>query len=136
MPSLLLALLCDDVRIENNGKQILIGLFDKFNVVDFARPLPTFHIFMKVGLESPTPVEMVIRIASLQGDFGSTLSGQLQPDQNLDAATERYVATIDLSINGIRVPRPGRYYVAITIGTTELQAVSFFVAPITPPTVQ
>ena len=53
MPQLLLCTLCDDVRFELGNKHTLVGLFDTFNVADFAQPLPPFRVFARFALDAP-----------------------------------------------------------------------------------
>ena len=43
-PSLLFSVICDDVRREDNGKFILIGLFEAIGVKQFPAIHPTFYV--------------------------------------------------------------------------------------------
>jgi len=44
LPTLLFSILCDDVRREDNGKFILIGLFETVGVVSFPALHPTLYV--------------------------------------------------------------------------------------------
>jgi hypothetical protein len=116
---ILLAVLCDDVRHEVNGMVSLMGIFDTFNVAAYTAPLPPFHIFAKVGVQNEGTHPVTLRIRSEEGDFNSELGGQMLT-QARDELTERYVSNIDLAINGMTIPRPGRYQVVFVWTATSL----------------
>jgi hypothetical protein len=129
---ILLAVLCDDVRHEVGGKVSLMGVFDTFNVAAYTAPLPPFHIFAKVGVLNEGTHAVTLRIRSEEGDFNSELAGQMVT-QGLDEVTGRYVSNIDLAINGMTIPRPGRYQVAFEVDGRELAACGFIARTATPP---
>lgn len=129
---ILLAVLCDDVRHELGGKVSLMGIFDTFNVAAYTSPLPPFHIFAKVGVSNEGRHSVTLRIRSEEGDFHSELAGQMLT-QGRDEVTERYVSNIDLAINGMAIPRPGRYQVAFEIDGRELAACAFVARTTAPP---
>jgi len=76
LPDLQLALICDDVRQENNGKFILIGLFDSI----MAQHLPLAYPRLFV----------VTRWCSGAGDFEQR-TRLLQPDQHTPVAEGRAI---------------------------------------------
>jgi hypothetical protein len=135
MPTLLLCTLCDDVRIEQSGKHMLIGLFDRFTVGDFARTLPNFHVFAKIGVDDEGQYPVSVRLASHEGDFDVELQGQLNARLRSEA-TDLFEAVLDLCVTGLRVPRPGRYHVRLTVDGRELGGCAFVVDAAVPPTVQ
>jgi hypothetical protein len=132
---ILLAVLCDDVRHEVNGKVSLMGIFDTFNVAAYTAPLPTFHIFAKVGVLNEGTHPVTLRIRSEAGDFNNELAGQMLT-QTLDEVSGRYVSNIDLAINGMTLPRPGRYQVSFVVDSQELAACGFIARTATPPKLQ
>jgi hypothetical protein len=134
-PQILLAVLCDDVRHEINGKVSLMGIFDTFNVAAYTAPLPPFHIFAKVGVASEGTHSVTLRIRSEEGDFNTELAGQMLT-QGRDELTERYVSNIDLALTGMTIPRPGRYQVAFVVDGQELAACGFIARTATPPKLQ
>ena len=129
---ILLAVLCDDVRHEVGGKVSLMGIFDTFNVAAYTAPLPSFHIFAKVGVHKEGTHSVTLRIRSQEGDFNTELAGQMIT-QGRDELTESYVSNIDLAINGMTIPRPGRYQVAFEVDGRELAACGFIARTATPP---
>jgi hypothetical protein len=134
-PEILLAVLCDDVRHEMSGKVSLMGIFDTFNVAVYTAPLPSFHIFAKFGVVNEGAHPVTMRIRSEEGDFKTELAGQVLT-QALDELTERYVCSIDLTINGLTLPRPGRYQVTFAVDGEELAACGFLARTVTPPKLQ
>jgi hypothetical protein len=123
-PEILLAALCDDVRHEVSGKVSLMGIFDTFNVGAYTAPLPSFHIFAKLGVDSEGTHSVTLRIRSDEGDFNTEIQGQMLT-QGRDELTQRYVSNVDLAINGMTIPRPGKYQVVFEVDGQELAACGF-----------
>ncbi len=134
-PEILLAALCDDVRHELSGKVSLMGIFDTFNVAAYTAPLPSFHIFAKLGVESEGTHSVTLRIRSEEGDFNTELQGQMLT-QGRDELTQRYVSNVDLAINGMTIPRPGKYQVTFVVDGYELAACGFIARTAAPPQLQ
>jgi hypothetical protein len=132
---ILLAVLCDDVRHELSGKVSLMGIFDSFNVSAYTAPLPSFHIFAKLGVLSEGTHSVTLRILSDEGDFNTELAGQMLT-QGRDEFSGRYLSNIDLAINGMTIPRPGRYLVKFVVDGQELTACGFLARTATPPKLQ
>jgi hypothetical protein len=134
-PEILLAALCDDVRHEVSGKVSLMGIFDTFNVAAFTAPLPSFHIFAKIGVAAEGSHPVTLRIRSEEGDFRTELAGQMMT-QGRDELSGCYVANIDLAINGMSIPRPGKYQVIFEVDGHELGAGGFVARTAAPPRLQ
>ena len=135
MPRLLLAVVCDDVRIEAGHKHSLMGLFDTFSVADFAQPLPIFHVFARVALDDTSAHDIVMHLHSDAGDFQIQVPVRVQA-HGRDEASGCYVATLNVALNGIRVPRPGTYHIGFTVSGSELGGPSLLVRANQPPTLQ
>jgi len=123
-PDVLLAALCDDVRHELSGKVSLMGIFDTFNVAAYTAPLPAFHIFAKIGVETEGTHPVTLRIRSEEGDFKAELQGQMLA-QARDELTELYLSNMDLAINGMTIPRPGKYQIILVVDGYELTVGAF-----------
>ncbi|HZY60255.1 MAG TPA: hypothetical protein VFE56_10860 [Candidatus Binataceae bacterium] len=134
-PEILLAVLCDDVRHELSGKVSLMGIFDTFNVAAYTAPLPPFHIFAKLGVENEGTHSVTLRIRSEEGDFNTEVQGQMLA-QARDELTGRYVSNVDLALNGMMIPRPGKYRVMFVVDGYELVACGFVARTATPPQLQ
>jgi hypothetical protein len=134
-PEIILAVLCDDVRHELSGKLSLMGIFDTFNVAAYTAPLPQFHIFAKIGVLSEGTHPVTLRIHSEEGGFNSELAGQMLT-QTRDELTESFISNIDLAINGMTIPRPGRYCVTFVVDGQELVACRFMARTATPAKLQ
>jgi len=134
-PEILLVALCDDVRHELSGKVSLMGIFDTFNVAAYTAPLPSFHIFAKLGVESEGTHSVTLRIGSEEGDFNTEIQGQMLT-QGRDELTQRYVSNVDLAINGMTIPRPGKYQVTFVVDGYELAACGFIARTAAPPQLQ
>ena len=135
MPRLLLSVVCDDVRVEVGHKHSLMGLFDTFNLADFTQPLPPFHVFARIAVEDNDPHDVMMELQSHEGDFRIQVPARVQA-LGPDAATDLYLATVNIVLNGIRVPRPGAYHIAFRVDGEELAGPSFVVRAAQPPTLQ
>ncbi len=135
MPRLTLCTLCDDVRFEVGNKHTLVGLFDTFNVADFARPLPPFRIFARIGLEQAGIHPLVVRLASAEGNFRVEMAGQLDA-RAPNEVSGLFEAVFTVGLNTLRLPRAGRYEVQFVVGGQEIGGCAFLARSSTPPTLQ
>ena len=110
-PDLQAALLCDDVRQENNGKFILIGLFDAIFAPQWPLRYPRLFI--------------VTRWCSGSGQF-TQRTRLLRPDQKTSVVTgqpirfqlqgpEMLVTNIEVFFN-LEFPAAGVYWVEVLLG--------------------
>jgi hypothetical protein len=123
MSQLLFCTLCDDVRFELGNKHTLVGLFDTFNVADFAQPLPAFRVFARFALDSPGSHPVGLCIVNADGDTPSEVSG-------------RFESVFAATLAALRVPRPGRYELRLSVNGEELGGCAFLAIPATSPTLQ
>lgn len=119
MPRLFLCTLCDDVRFEVGGKHTLIGLFDTFNVADFAQALPRFRLFARIGLEQPGAHPLTLRITDAEGAFHQELTGTLEA-RTPSEVSGLHDTVFTATIAHLHVPRPGRYLFELSIDGTTL----------------
>jgi len=127
MPSVLLAVLCDDVREEMRGKISLMGIFGQFMVSDFSKPLPRFRLFAKIGFESEGNHPFTVRLRSAQGENIFEFRGMARVNQE-DELTSLFMANLNLAFDDLKLPRPGIYELALaykeqTFHVVPLQAV-------------
>ena len=108
MPSVLLALLCDDVRDEMRGKFSLMGIFSQFMVSDFSKPLPRFRLFAKLGFEDEGNHPFTVRLRTGEGQNIFEFRGSVNVRQE-DEVTSLYVANLNLAFDDLKLPRPGIY---------------------------
>lgn len=134
-PEVILAALCDDVRHEISGKVSLMGIFDTFNVAAYNAPLPSFHIFAKISVETEGTHPVTSRIRSEEAGFNAELQGQIMA-QLRDELTQRYICNMDLAVNGMTIPRPGKYQVVIIVDGYELIIAGFLARTAAPPKLQ
>jgi uncharacterized protein DUF6941 len=135
VPRLLLSVLCDDVRVEVGHKHSLMGLFDTFNLADFTQPLPPFHVFARIAVEDNDPHDVTMELHSHEEDFRFQVPARVQA-LGRDAATDLNLATVNIGLSGIRVPRPGTYHIVFRVDGEELSGPSFVVRATQPPTLQ
>lgn len=135
MPQLLLCTLCDDVRFEVGNKHTLVGLFDTFNVSDFAQPLPPFRVFARLAVDAPGTHKVLLRIQHVETDFRVEVTGRVDARQPSEV-TGRFEAIFSATLPAIRLPGPGRYDVRFTIGGSDIGGCAFLVHEMTPPLLQ
>jgi len=115
MPKVFIAVLCDDVRHEFNNKFSLMGIFSRWNVVDFTKPLPPFHVFARIGFEAEGdhPIEVELRTA--EGERRFLMQGVAHLEGK-DEVTDLYLTNIEFKLENLMIPRPGNYEFAIRSG--------------------
>jgi hypothetical protein len=123
----MVALLCDDIRSEVRGKVSLMGLFDNFTVSDLNKPLPSFRIYARLGVEKPGEHAVRLQIISEAKDFRFELPGKLSA-RDPSAASGLCEAPLTLGIRGLQVPRVGRYQIRFVVDGLELEGPWFSVS--------
>ena len=112
MAKLFLATLCDDVREEKSGKFSLMGLFDRFLVVDFRAPLPTFWLFAQVGCDTEGEHTLTVEFRRVEGT--SVMRAELKHQANgKNSITGLCQANINLRLEQLTIPGPGAYEFAL-----------------------
>lgn len=107
-PNLQFSVVCDDVRRENNGKFMLLGIFEAIN----AREFPARHYTMFVAnrwCKGEGSFAQKIRIISAK-DKALVFQTEDQPFQLTDIDTHH---TIISKFNNLLFPEPGKYWVEI-----------------------
>jgi hypothetical protein len=135
MPQLLLCTLCDDVRFELGNKHTLVGLFDTFNVADFAQPLPPFRVFARFALDAPGSHEIRLQILSAEEDFRVEVTGRLEARAPSEVSG-RFESIFAATLAALRVPRPGRYEVRLTVGGHDVGGCAFLALGVAKQTLQ
>ena len=135
MPQLLLCTLCDDVRFELGNKHTLVGLFDTFNVGDFAQPLPAFRVFARVALDTPGSHPVTLTVTNADDDLRVEVAGRLEARAPSEVSG-RFEAVFAATLTALRVPRPGRYDVRLSVGGQDLGGCAFLAVAAGRPTLQ
>ncbi len=135
MPQLLLCTLCDDVRFELGNKHTLVGLFDTFNVADFAQPLAPFRVFARFALDAPGTHEIKLQISSAEEDFRVEVTGRLEARAPSEVSG-RFESIFAATLAALRLPRPGRYEVRLTVGGHDVGGCAFLALGVAKQTLQ
>ena len=135
MAQLLVCMLCDDVRFELGNKHTLVGLFDTFNVADFAHALPPFRVFARFALDTPGVHPVGLRIVNAEGDFRVEVSGHLEA-RTPSEVSGRFESVFAATLAALRVPRPGRYEIQLSVDGREVGGCAFLAVSIRQPTLQ
>src|SRR5262249_20307054 len=117
MPQLLLCTLCDDVRFELGNKHTLVGLFDTFNVADFA--LPPLRVFARFAVHTRGGHEVKLQIVNAEGDFRVEVVGRLEARAPSEVSG-RFESIFAATLAALRLPRPGRYEIRLSVGDEDL----------------
>jgi len=110
-PNLQFSVLCDDLRREDNGKFMLIGLFEAIN----ARKFPaTHHALFVVNrwCKGEGHFTQKIRIVN-PGDSSIVFQTDDQPFELKDID---YHHTLISKVNNITFKAPGKYWVEVLLG--------------------
>lgn len=127
MAKLFLATLCDDVREEKSGKFSLMGLFDRFVVSDFRKPLPTFWLFVQIGCDAEGEHDLTVELrqvggaALLRADLKHGIAGK-------SSITGLCHANVNLRLEHVTVPGTGIFEFTLSsdgeeIGTLPVEVV-------------
>jgi hypothetical protein len=108
MTKIILAALCDDVRVEERNRHSLMGIFSQFNVNDFSSPLPPFCIYAIIGFDIAGSHSISILFRRVEGQpiFRAESNHDISVQ---DAATLQFHAMTNLRLNNLTLPGPGRY---------------------------
>src|SRR5262249_43746226 len=135
MAELLFCTLCDDVRFEMGNKHTLVGLFDTFNVADFAQPLPPFRIFARFALDTSGSHPVGLTISNADGDFRVEVTGRLEARAPSEVSG-RFESVFAATLPALRVPRPGRYEVRLSVDGHDVGGTAFLAIGLAKQTLQ
>jgi hypothetical protein len=135
MPRVIIQALCDDIRHEVNNKVSLMGIFENFNVNDFTKGLPPFHVYAKVGFETNAPVPLQLELRSVEGQriFVIEANANLGVEPAPDGL---YYTNFDSMLQNLKLPRPGVYEFVIRANNQSIGLIHFTASVQTPPLVQ
>ncbi|MCM8782568.1 MAG: hypothetical protein NC828_05930 [Candidatus Omnitrophica bacterium] len=108
-PSLLFSVMCDDVRREENGKFILIGLFEAIGATNFPVMHPTLYI-MNCWCSGLGTFKQKTRIVNKDG---ATLAEDRETVFSLKDLKSKY--RVIARFNNLRFERPDEYAVEIML---------------------
>lgn len=130
MAHLVYGLLCDQIRIEaGTNKHILIGVFDRFNVRDFAEPLPPFAVFGRVIFEEyGKPYGLDIGVKPIDGDYLATITGSvtITPSGETETVYAGPNLYLNFSMQGLKIPRPGHYAIVVIVDGDPVGQIEFY----------
>ncbi len=135
MGQLIFCTLCDDVRFELGNKHTLVGLFDTFNVADFAQPLPPFRVFARFALDTPGSHPVSLRIENAEGDFRVEVVGRLEA-RTPSEVSGRFESVFAATLASLRVPRPGRFELRLSVDGQDVGGCAFLALASASPTLQ
>ena len=124
-----LAVICDDVRREINNKCSLIGIFTAFNITDFTKPVPRFHLFARLEFEKLGKSVVSVELKSAEGKqlLGLQANVEIQATgkEPLNRAPNPLTSDLDLVLENLKLPGPGEFEVVWKDGTNILTILTF-----------
>jgi hypothetical protein len=116
-------MVCDDVRHEANGKELLIGVYND-SIIAKGAPLrfPTFHIRLSLYLSNETPKPFSF---TLQDPDDKAL---MHVENRLPETISKEQTILDFAAYGIVLEKTGRYSIRFGVGDekeTEIGAFTF-----------
>jgi hypothetical protein len=108
-PALLYSVLCDDVRREDNGKFILLGLFETVG----AREFPAVHPVLFVVNGWIGGVGTFRQYSRILDPTGTELARDQETAFELSTLKSRH--SVIARFNNLELPRPGEYAVEILL---------------------
>lgn len=108
-PDLQFSVLCDDVRREDNGKLMLIGLFEMVGGVAYPMTYPSLHV---VNRWCNGEGEYTQRVRIVSNDNITIVETQDSPIQLRDMMMNVTAVSI---VRGMVLPKPGKYWVEVLL---------------------
>ena len=110
-PNLQFSVVCDDVKREDNGKFLLLGLFEAISAKKFPATHPTLFI-MDRWCKGEGKFSQKLRIVNSK-DRAIVFQTDDQPFELSDIDAHH---TLISKVNNIVFPSPGKYWVEILLG--------------------
>ena len=108
-PDLQFSVLCDDVRREDNGKLILIGLFEMVGGPQYPMTYPSLHVVNR-WCNGEGDYRQKVRLVS--GENITIVETQESPVQLRDVMGNVTAVSI---FRNIVLPKPGKYWVEVLL---------------------
>ncbi len=128
LPRIEYAFLCEDVRREIGEKNSYMGVFSKFHVDDFEKPLRPFYVVCLWLFDDQSPKKLIIRLADEDGaDIRKRVeleTPHLEGERNEYGA---YGLNFHFGIPNLKLEGPGKYFVIFKLGEREIKRVPFLV---------
>ncbi|HUX42086.1 MAG TPA: hypothetical protein VMV83_13050 [Rectinemataceae bacterium] len=116
--------LCDFAE-DFGGKMCITGTFDTLRVVDFGRNLSSFTIAARVAFDQGEFGRQDF-VFAIRDEEGKDL---VQPMRGSFEIRERHsflgASNIVLTLNGLAFPRPGIWFVSLSINGNHLKSIPF-----------
>lgn len=109
-PNLQFSVLCDDVRREDNGKFILLGLFEAINARKFPATHPALYVANRWCKGSGGFVQKIRIVNTKDGKVSFQTDDQPFTLADIDAHH-----TLISRFNNIVFPEPGKYWVEVLL---------------------
>lgn len=126
-PDLQFTLLCDDLRVENNGKFILIGLFDNIAAAEVPVVHRKFVVINRWGKGEGSFREQTRIICAETGDVVAQSNMVPFELRSLD-----HLHNVISQFRNVRFPRLGKYWVEVTLDGDLIRSFNFSVRPVPP----
>lgn len=121
-PDLQFTLLCDDLRVENNGKFILIGLFDNIAAVETPVLHKKFVVVNRWGKGEGSFSEQTRILCAESGEIvaqSTPVSFKLTSMDHLHNVVSQF--------RNVRFPRIGKYWVEVLLDGELARSFNFYV---------
>jgi len=126
-PDLQFTLLCDDVRIENNGKFMLIGLFD--NIA--ARNIPVVHKqLVVVNRWGKGEGEFTEQVRIIQAETNQVLMQSNKVTFKLSGMD--LLHNVISNFTNVKFPSIGKYWVEVLLNDELVRSFNFYIRKIEP----
>ncbi len=104
-------------------------------MADFAQPLPSFRVFARIALDAPGTHPVTLAITNADGDFRVEVAGRLEA-RTPSEVSGRFESVFAAALAALRVPRPGRYDVRLSIDGEDVGGCAFLAVAAARPTLQ
>lgn len=128
LPKVQYAFFCEDVRREIGDKPSYMGVFGKFHVDDFEKPLRPFYVASLWLFEARDPKKITVRLIDNQGrDVRKRVEVEIPRLDEEKNEFGAYGLHFHMGITNLKLEGPGIYFVLFKLGEREMARVPFIV---------
>lgn len=115
--------LCDSAQ-DYNGKMIIVGTFNSFQLSSFPSPYPDISIAVRLRFDKDEIGKHTIEISIIKSDDNKYLVNPVHAQFDIKEANDdnlNYYTNFILKLNNILIPSAGKYTVILKVDGNEKQ---------------
>ena len=115
-----LAFLCDDVRNELQNKISYMGVFGRFNVMDFEKPVPPFYVASQWHFDDRGLKKIALVLVDDNNNELQRTGGEILVDKEEKNEFDAYGLNLNIGISALKFGKAGRYFFVFKLEDNEI----------------